>query len=97
MAGYMLPMREARARLTTLPERLADDDEPLVVTRNGRPVLAIMTWDLRESIQETMEIMGDPTAMAAIRRSLEDIEEGKVVPWEEAAAKLGEAEQGPAQ
>ncbi len=83
-----MPIREARARLTTLAEALADENEPLMVTRNGRPALAIMPWELWESVQETMEILADPKALTEIRRAMRNIQEGKVVPWEEAEAAL---------
>jgi prevent-host-death family protein len=45
-----LPITEARHALTSLPERLAEDPGAVAITRRGKPVLAVMSWDLYESI-----------------------------------------------
>ena len=42
-----IPITEARHELTSLPERLADQDGAVAITRRGKPVLAIMPWELR--------------------------------------------------
>ena len=44
-----IPMTEARHELTSLPERLAKEPGAIAVTRRGKPVLAVMPWDLYES------------------------------------------------
>ena len=68
---------KARAMLTQLPERLAAENRAVALTRYGKPVLAVMSWDLFESITETMEIMGDSDMMAALRRGIRDVQEGR--------------------
>ncbi len=40
----------------------------------------MMPWDLFESIVETTEIMGDMDMMDALRRGIEDIQAGNLVP-----------------
>ena len=84
-----IPMTEARHKLTSLPERLAKEPGAVAVTRRGKPVLALMPWELYESIVETLEIMGDEKLMAALRQGIKEAEEGKGIPWEEAKKKLG--------
>ena len=86
-----LPIIEARKQLTSLPEELARHPETgaLVVTRHGKPVLAIMHWDLFETITETLEVMGDPALMALLRQSLKEADAGQVVPWAQVKADLG--------
>lgn len=84
-----IPITEARHELTSLPERLAAKPGAVAVTRRGKPVLAIMPWDLYESIVETLEIMGDKDLMAAIRQGIKEIEEGKTIPWEQVKKDLG--------
>ena len=68
-----IPITEARHELTSLPERLAKEPGAVAVTRRGKPVLAVMPWELYQSIAETLEIMG----------------EGKVIPWERVKKDLG--------
>jgi prevent-host-death family protein len=86
-----IPMIEARKRLTTLPENFAKNVEEgaIAVTRRGKPVLAIMPWDLYEAISETMEILGDPEMMKAVKRSAKEIREGKTISWDDAKKELG--------
>jgi prevent-host-death family protein len=77
-----IPITEARDELTSLPDRLASQHEAVAVTRRGKPVLAIMPWDLYESLVETLEILGDKNLMAALRKSIREVEQGKTIPWE---------------
>jgi antitoxin YefM len=86
-----MAMVEARKRLTTLPEVFEKhpDIGAVKVTRRGKPVLAVMSWDLYESITETLEIMSDPEMMAAFRQGVKDMNEGKVYPWEQVKRELG--------
>ena len=83
-----LSMVEARRELTRLPERLAAQGGTVTVMRRGRPVLAIMTWDDYETLQETLEILSDSEAVTALRQALREMDEGKAIPWEEAKASL---------
>jgi prevent-host-death family protein len=83
-----MPIIEARKRLTSLPEKLASRPGAVTVTRRGKPVLAILPWDLYESIVETMEILGDEKLMSDLRQGIREIAEGKGIPWEEAKKKL---------
>ena len=41
-----------------------------------------------ESIMETMDIMGDPDLMAALRQSIEDARAGRLIPLEQARSEL---------
>jgi hypothetical protein len=52
-------------------------------------VLAVLSWDLYESVIETMEIMSDPEMMAAFRQGVKEMQEGKAIPWEQVKRELG--------
>ena len=84
-----IPMREARNLLTKLPEQLAEEHRAVAITRRGTPVLAVMAWELFEAIEETLEIMGDPELMAELRESVQQAEEGKLIPLADVKAELG--------
>jgi prevent-host-death family protein len=85
-----MPIIEARNRLTALPEELEREREigAVAVTRRGKPVLAVMSWDLYESIVETMEILGDEEMTGALRKSIREVAKGKTIPWERAKRRL---------
>jgi prevent-host-death family protein len=85
-----LTISEARKALLDLPEKLArTPDRAVTITRRGRPVLAILPWEFYESIVETLEILGDPEMVTALRESLEDVKRGRVVSHAEAKKRLG--------
>ncbi len=85
-----LAIVEARKHLTRLPEELAQHPEigAVKITRRGKPVLAVMSWDMYESIAETLEIMSDPEMMAAFRQGVRDLEQGKTFPWDQVKKEL---------
>lgn len=74
-----LTITEAREQLTKLPDQFAEEQapEPVTVTRHGEPVLAILPWELYESLVETLEILSDPEAMAQFRASVAALERGE--------------------
>ena len=86
-----LPMMEARKQLTSLPETLRHDGEidVMEITRRGKPVLAVMPWELYDAIAETLEVMGDKELRAQLRQSIEEMEKGKAIPWDEAKREMG--------
>lgn len=86
-----LSMAEARDQLTRLPEILADEDEAgaATITRHGKPVLAVLPWETYVSIIETLEILSDKELMASMRRGIEDVDDGRTIPLDEALDRLG--------
>ena len=85
-----LTISEARKALLDLPEKLARTPARAVkITRRGQPVLAVLPWEFYESIIETLDILGDPEMVKALRESLEDHERGRVVTNAEAKKRLG--------
>ena len=46
-------------------------DHPVTITKQGKAVAVMMSMERLESIAETMEILADPKAMAAIRNHRE--------------------------
>jgi len=88
MLYTQIPIIKARDRLTSLPEELAEEPGAIAVTRRGEPVLAILPWDLYESIMETLEILSDEELMAALRQSIKEASEGKTIPWDRAREEL---------
>lgn len=87
--GRSLSMTDARDQLTRLPDELAQSHETLTITRHGKPVLAVLPWELFEALLETLEVLGDPEMMAALRRSQQDIAAGRVKPLDQAFDELG--------
>ena len=83
-----MSITDARSRLTGLHTELSGSPGYIALTRYGRPVMALMSWELFESLQETMEIMGDPELMSQLRDSIKDIEEGRTISLDELKVEL---------
>lgn len=88
-----LPISEARNQLNRMSDELKQKQECVQVTKNGHPVLAIMPWELYESLIETIEVMMDPEVMEVLRQDIKDRREGRgnddAIPWETVKEQLG--------
>ena len=83
-----LSISQARSQLTRLASRLQKDQEGVEVTSRGKPVLAILPWDLYESLEETIEILDDEVLAANLKKSLAEVKAGRLSPWERAKKDL---------
>ena len=83
-----LTITKAREKLTTLSGSLQGNDT-IAVTSRGREVLALMRWDLYESISETLDILGDPVLMRQLKQSIEEAKAGKLLSLSKVKKDLG--------
>ncbi|MDJ0717839.1 MAG: type II toxin-antitoxin system Phd/YefM family antitoxin [Prochloraceae cyanobacterium] len=86
MAKY-LTITEARKKLLALPDELTD--EPIIITKHGKPVMVTISYEQMESLLETLEILGDREFSNQLKEGIQQDKEGKTVSWSEAKAKLG--------
>ena len=71
-----MTISDARKRLTSLTSR-------------GRRVYALMTWDLYESLSETIDILSDPELVEQLHRSMREADNGELISHEEIVQELG--------
>ncbi|MDJ0578047.1 MAG: type II toxin-antitoxin system Phd/YefM family antitoxin [Xenococcaceae cyanobacterium MO_234.B1] len=86
MAKY-LTITEARKQLLGFPDKLTD--EPIIITKHGKPVMVTISYEQMESLLETLEILGDKEFSTQLKEGIQQDKEGKTVSWSEAKAKLG--------
>ena len=74
-----------------MPETLTHDGQAdvLEITRRGKPVLAVMPWELYEAVTETLEVMGDKDLMTHLRHSIQEMSAGTLISWQDAKRELG--------
>ena len=86
----ILSMVEARKQLTSLPEEFQREEnlDAVAVTRRGKPVLAVMPWELYETITETLEVMADKEMTSVLKESIAEYGRGQAIPWEKAKEDL---------
>ncbi len=76
----VLPFSEVWNRLSELADRVEQQSDRILVTRNGRPSFMMVNCDYLESLEETLDIMSDPDLVASLRRSQAEAEAGLVFP-----------------
>ena len=79
----VLPLSEAKARLSQLVAEVEKSEEELVITRHGRPAAVLMSADEFASWQETQEIRRNPALMREIKRGLSQLKKGQRFTFEE--------------
>ena len=62
-------MADAKARLSELVSSAEKTHERTLITKNGRPVAAVISIEELESLEETLEVLSDPEALADLRES----------------------------
>lgn len=73
------PLTIARERFSELVDEVAATGAELVITKHGRPVAVLISHDEYEELVETLNILSDPDAMAALAEAESDIEAGRLV------------------
>lgn len=64
-----LPISEVKARLPELVTGVAEREEEIVVTRNGRPAAMLVNYEEYRRQRDTLDILSDPELMKQIRQS----------------------------
>ena len=66
----VLPLSHVKTRLNELVDVVQRRDEPLTITRNGRPIAMLVSKDEYDSWQETVDILRDREFANEIRDGL---------------------------
>ena len=73
----ILPISEVKARLPELVTGIAEREEEVVVTRNGKPAAVLINYAEYERVKETIDILSDTDLMRQIRKSQAFYESGQ--------------------
>ncbi|MFL5818264.1 MAG: type II toxin-antitoxin system Phd/YefM family antitoxin [Conexibacter sp.] len=72
-----LPLSSVKAHLSELVDRVEDQHDRVVVTRNGKPAAVLVSPEDLESLEETLAILSDPSATDQIRESEQALAAGE--------------------
>jgi antitoxin YefM len=64
-----LPLATVKAHFSEIVDRVARQQDRVIVTRNGQPAAVLVSTDDLESLEETLAIMSDKSLTAQIRAS----------------------------
>ncbi len=87
-----MPIMEVRKQLTKLPQAFAEAQgtAPVVsVTKRGKPVMALMSWEMYEAMVETLEVIGDEDLLKSLKKSIREIKAGKLISLSAVKKELG--------
>lgn len=71
------PLSEAKNKFSRIVDAVADRDERVMITRNGRPAAIMVNPDKFDSLLATLDILSDPNMMAQIARSERQLAAGR--------------------
>jgi prevent-host-death family protein len=74
----IIPLTEAKSRLSEIADEIHRTHERVSVTRNGREYVVIMSAEDLDSLEATIELHTDPAAQARIAQAVADIDRGDV-------------------
>ena len=77
----ILPLAEAKAKLSQLVADVANTDEEVTITKNGRATAVLVSYEEFESWQETLDVLSDRELVEEIRTGLRQLkqERGKLL------------------
>jgi antitoxin YefM len=71
-----LPLATVKARFSELVDRVARQQDRVIVTRNGQPAVVLVSTDDLERLEETLAVMSDRSLAAQIRESKKAVARG---------------------
>ena len=93
----VIPLADAKARLSAVLDEVRDTHDRVVITRNGRPEVVIMSVSDLEALEETLDLLSTPGALDDIRAAEAEIAGGEAIDADELQRQMDQrmrAEQG---
>ncbi len=70
---------ELRRNLRAYLDSVIDDSETVIISRDSGAAVVMLSLEEYNAMKETEYIMQSPATMAAIRKGMEDVDNGRVV------------------
>ena len=64
-----LPLANVKSKFSEMVNRVEHTHDRIIVTRNGRPAAVLISPDELASLEDTLELLSDPEAMAQLHES----------------------------
>jgi antitoxin YefM len=86
----ILPLNDVKTRFSAIADEVAATHDRVIVTRNGRPHVMVISVDDFESLQMTRELLAEPEAVQDILVADQEISTGDYHTLDEMRAVLEE-------
>ena|ERR1700722_15320645 len=90
----ILPLNDVKTRFSAIADEVAATHDRVIVTRNGRPHVMVISVDDFESLQMTRELVAEPDVVRDILAADREISEGHYHTLEELKAALEQRQRG---
>jgi antitoxin YefM len=84
----ILPLNEVKTRFSAIADEVAATHDRVIVTRNGRPHVMVISVDDFESLQMTRELLAEPGAVHDILTADQEVAAGEYHTLDELRAAL---------
>lgn len=81
-----LTIDQAQQQLPSLSEELTN--EPIIITQDGIPVMAALSYQHLSELMETLDILSDQDFVAKLRQSLTQAEQNLTIAWDDVKTQL---------
>jgi antitoxin YefM len=86
----IIPLADAKARLSAVLDDVRDTHDRVLITRNGRPEAVIISVADLETIEETLDLLSTPGAIDEIRTAEAEIARGEAIGADELRRLMAE-------
>ena len=71
-----MPLAELKNRLSEVVDRLEREHGRVVITKHGRPAAVVLSVEDLESLEETLDVMGNRAVLDDIQEALVELQAG---------------------
>lgn len=79
----IIPLADAKARLSAVLDDVRDTHNRVVITRNGRPEAVLISVSDLETLEDTLDLLSTPGALDEIRAAEAEIARGEAIDADE--------------
>jgi antitoxin YefM len=75
-----MPLAEVKNRLSEVVDEVEREHARVVITKHGRPAVVVVSAADLESLEETLDVMGNASLLADIKEAIMELGAGADVP-----------------
>jgi antitoxin YefM len=75
-----MPLAEVKNRLSEVVDEVEREHARVVITKHGRPAAVVVSAVDLESLEETLDIMGNAALLADIKEAVMELAAGAAIP-----------------